>query len=148
RFGPSVTILQQAVSRVDYFVLQRTRIPVSKIKPQFLARELALLAFNERVLAQAEDRRVPVLERLPFLCILSSNLDEFFEIRVAELKERIRLGNEIELPGETLSSEVFPQISERAHALVARQYRLLNKEVFPQLAAEGVRFLAEQDWTK
>src|SRR5258705_10931490 len=129
-------------------MLQRTRIPVSKIKPQFLARGLALLAFNERVLAQAEDRRVPVLERLRFLCILSSNLDEFFEIRVAELKERIRLGNEIEIPGEALPAEVFPQIGERAHALVARQYRLLNKEVFPQLADEGVRFLAEQDWTK
>jgi polyphosphate kinase len=129
-------------------VLQRTLIPVSKIKPQFLARELALLAFNERVLAQAEDRRVPVLERLRFLCILSSNLDEFFEIRVAELKERIRLGNEIEIPGETLPAEVFPLISERAHALVAGQYRLLNKEIFPQLANESVRFLAEQDWTK
>ena len=129
-------------------MLQRTRIPVSKIKPQFLARELALLAFNERVLAQAEDRRVPVLERLRFLCILSSNLDEFFEIRVAELKERIRLGNEIEIPGETLPTEVFPRISERAHALVAGQYRLLNREILPQLAEEGVRFLAEQDWTQ
>ena len=129
-------------------MLQRTRIPVSRIKPQFFARELSLLAFNERVLAQAEDRRVPVLERLRFLCILSSNLDEFFEIRVAELKERIRLGNEIEIPGDTLPGDAFPLISERTHALVARQYRLLNKEVFPQLADEGVRFLAERDWTK
>ena len=107
-----------------------------------------MLAFNERVLAQAEDRRVPVLERLRFLCILSSNLDEFFEIRVAELKERIRLGNEIEIPGDTLPGDAFPLISERTHALVARQYRLLNKEVFPQLADEGVRFLAERDWSK
>jgi len=129
-------------------VLQRTLIPVGRIKPQFLARELGVLAFNERVLAQAEDRRVPVLERLRFLCILSSNLDEFFEIRVAELKERIRLGNEIEIPGETLPADVFPLISERAHAIVAGQYRLLNKEIFPQLADEGVRFLGEQDWAK
>jgi polyphosphate kinase len=129
-------------------VLQRTLIPVSRIKPQFLARELGVLAFNERVLAQAEDRRVPVLERLRFLCILSSNLDEFFEIRVAELKERIRLGNEIEIPGETLPADVFPLISARAHTLVAGQYRLLNKEIFPQLADEGVHFLAEQDWAK
>ena len=129
-------------------MLQRTRIPVNRIKPQFLARELSLLAFNERVLAQAEDRRVPVLERLRFLCILSSNLDEFFEIRVAEFKERIRLGNDLEIPGEALPGGAFPLISERAHALVARQYRLLNKEVFPQLADEGVRFLTAQDWTK
>ena len=129
-------------------MLQRTLIPVSRIKPQFLARELGVLAFNERVLAQAEDRRVPVLERLRFLCILSSNLDEFFEIRVAELKERIRLGNEIEIPGETLPADVFPLISARAHAIVAGQYRLLNREIFPQLADEGVRFLGEQDWGK
>src|SRR5499427_3453870 len=91
---------------------------------------------------------MPVLERLRFLCILSSNLDEFFEIRVAELKERLRLGKEIEIPGEAPPAEVFPKISERAHALVAGQYRLLNKEILPQLAEEGVRFLAEQDWTK
>ena len=129
-------------------MLQRTRIPLGRIKPQFLSRELGLLAFNERVLAQAEDRRVPVLERLRFLCILSSNLDEFFEIRVAELKERIRLGNEVAIPGETPPAEAFPLISERAHALVGRQYRLLNKEILPQLADEGVHFLAEPDWTR
>src|SRR5438874_13574793 len=85
-----------------------------------------------------------LLERLRFLCILSSNLDEFFEIRVAELKERIRLGNEIAIPGETPSAEVFPLVSERAHALVAEQYRLLNKEIFPELAEEGVRFRSEE----
>src|SRR5436190_13303760 len=129
-------------------MLQRTRFPAGKIKPQFLARELAVLAFNQRVLAQAQDRRFPALERLRFLCILSSNLDEFFEIRVAELKERIRLGNEIAIPGETPSAEVFPLVSERAHALVAEQYRLLNKEIFPELAEEGVRFLAEPQWTR
>src|SRR6185503_14245722 len=95
----TVTILQHIVLRLNFFfMLQRARIPLSTIKPQFLARELAVLAFNQRVLAQAEDRRVPALERLRFLCILSSNLDEFFEIRVAELKERIKLGNEIAIP--------------------------------------------------
>src|ERR1700740_525379 len=126
-------------------MLQRTRFPAGKIKPQFLARELAVLAFNQRVLAQAQDRRVPVLERLRFLCILSSNLDEFFEIRVAELKERMRLGNGIDIPGEMPPAEALRPIGERAHALVAAQYRLLNKEILPQLADEGVRFLAEQD---
>src|SRR2546428_125910 len=149
RYKGTVTILQHTVLRLNFcFMLQRAHVPSSKIKPQFLARELAVLAFNQRVLAQAQDRRVPALERLRFLCILSSNLDEFVEIRVAELKERIRLGNEIENPGETPSAQVFPLVSERAHALVAEQYRLLNKEIFPDLADEGVRFLAEQHWTR
>jgi polyphosphate kinase len=130
-------------------VLQRARIPLRKlVKAQYLAREVAALAFDRRVYAQAEDRRVPVLERLRFLCILSSNLDEFFEIRVAELKERIRLGGELEAPGETPPAETFALVSERAHALVADQYRLLNKEILPALADEGVRFLAEGDWTR
>jgi len=89
-----------------------------------------------------------VLERLRFLCILSSNLDEFFETRVAELKERIRLGEGLEIPGEQPPVEIFALLSERAHALVSDQYRLLNKEIFPALAEEGVRFLGEGDWTR
>src|SRR5713101_7802808 len=148
RYKGTVTILQHTVPRLNFFMLQRAQVPSSKIKPQFLARELSVLAFNQRVLAQAEDRRVPALERLRFLCILSSNLDEFFEIRVAELKERIRLGNEREIPGETHPAEVFSLVGERAHGLVAEQYRLLNKEILPDLSDEGVRFLAEQHWTR
>jgi polyphosphate kinase len=127
-------------------MLQRTQVPLRKFRPQFLSRELGVLAFNRRVLAQAEDRRVPVLERLRFLCIVSSNLDEFFETRVAELKERIRLGND--LPGELPASEVFAAVSERTHALVAEQYRLLNNEVLPALADDGVHFLLEPQWTR
>ena len=129
-------------------MLQRTKIPLGRIKPQFLPREVGVLAFDRRVFAQAEDRRVPVLERLRFLCILSSNLDEFFEIRVAELKERIKLGEEAATPGEPALADTFAVVSERAHALVADQYRLLNKEILPALAHEGVHFLAERDWSR
>ncbi len=130
-------------------MLQRTRIPLGKtLQARYVAREVAVLAFDRRVFAQAEDRRVPVLERLRFLCILSSNLDEFFETRVAELKERIKLGDGLEIPGEPPPAEIFALVSERAHALVADQYRLLNKEIFPALADEGVRFLGEGDWTR
>jgi polyphosphate kinase len=121
---------------------------LGRIRPQFLPREVGVLAFDRRVFAQAEDRRVPVLERLRFLCILSSNLDEFFEIRVSELKERIKLGDEAEIPGEPPLAEIFSLVSERAHTLVADQYRLLNKEILPALADEGVRFLAERDWSR
>ncbi len=130
-------------------MLQRTRIPLGKtLQARYVAREVAVLAFDRRVFAQAEDRRVPVLERLRFLCILSSNLDELFETRVAELKERIKLGDGLEIPGEPPPAEIFALVSERAHALVADQYRLLNKEIFPGLADEGVRFLAEGNWTR
>ncbi len=73
---------------------------LERTESRFLPRELGILAFNRRVLAQAEDRRVPMLERLRFLCILSSNLDEFFEIRVAELKERIKLGEDGDRRGD------------------------------------------------
>ena len=117
-------------------------------QPRFLSRDLGLLAFNRRVLAQAADRQVPLLERLRFLCIVSSNLDELFEIRVAELKERIKLGEEVGRPGEATTGEVFPAIVEQAHAIVSEQYRLLNAEVLPELSRHGVRFLLERDWSR
>jgi polyphosphate kinase len=129
-------------------MLQSVQLPSRRVRPQFLPRELGMLEFNRRVLAQAEDRRAPTLERLRFLCIVSNNLDEFFEIRVAEVKEKIKLGKEIEISGETAASEVFAAISERAHLLVADQYRVLNEEVFPALADDGVLFLSESQWTR
>ena len=124
--------------------------PVSLLKqtePLFLNRELSLLAFNRRVFAQAEDRRTPMLERLRFLCIVSSNMDEFFEIRVAELKERIKLGGDMDHRGEGAATDTFQIVSERAHIMVSEQYRLLNEEILPGLEEEGVRFLNESDWT-
>ncbi len=114
---------------------------------RYIGRELGALAFNRRVFAQAADRRIPLLERLRFLCIVSSNLDELFEIRVAELKERIKLGNEVVAPGESPASEVLHAVSEQAHALMAEKYRLLNGEIFPALAEEGIYFLQERDWS-
>ena len=116
-------------------------------QPRLLSLELGNLAFNRRVLAQAQDRRTPLLERLRFLCIVSSNLDEFFEVRVAELKERIRLGD-IARPGETTPAETFAAVVEQTHTLVADQYALLNTEVLPALADEDVRFVTEKEWTR
>src|SRR3954470_18255090 len=127
---------------------QQASTPSRRVRPQFLSRELGMLEFNRRVLAQAEDRRVPTLERLRFLCLVSSNLDEFFEIRVAEVKEKIKLGKEIEITGEMPASDVFAAVSERAHGLVADQYRVLNEDVFPALAGDGVLFLSGQQWTR
>jgi len=113
----------------------------------FLNRELGLLAFNRRVLAQARNPRTPLLERLRFLCIVSSNLDEFFEIRVAGLKEQIKLNSvSITTDGKT-APEAFRLVSAEAHALVEEQYALFNDDILPHLAAEGVRFLRRVDWT-
>ncbi len=113
---------------------------------QFLNRETQLLAFNRRVMAQAEDVKIPLLERLKYLAIVSSNLDEFFEIRAAGLKEQIKLKASVRgLDGAT-AGEVFARVVLEAHELVAKQYALLNDALFPQMAAEGIRFLRRAHW--
>ncbi len=113
----------------------------------FLNRELQALEFNRRVLAQAEDRSVPLLERLKFLCIVSSNLDEFFEIRVSGVKEQIKLGAAAAGADGLTPLEVFRQVAARAQGIVERQYRLLNDEILPGLAKEGINFLRRAAWT-
>lgn len=113
----------------------------------YLNRELGLLAFNRRVLAQAEDARMPLLERLRFLCIVSSNLDEFFEIRVAGLKEQLKLGSTTRTTDGKTPREVYRQVSQEAHRMAAEQYTLLNREILPALDAEGIRFLRRTTWT-
>ncbi|MGH8679867.1 MAG: polyphosphate kinase 1 [Burkholderiales bacterium] len=113
----------------------------------YLNRELSQLEFNRRVLAQAEDPEVPLLERLRFVCIVSSNLDEFFEIRVAGLKAQIELGVEVSGADGASPAQVFKQVAARAHALVAQQYSLWNEQLLPRLAAEGIRFLRRNEWT-
>src|ERR671935_1324385 len=114
---------------------------------QFLNRELGFLAFNRRVLAQAADDTVPMLERLRFICIVSSNLDEFFEIRIAGLKEQIKLGLPEPAPDGRSPWDVFDAVQREAHALVAEQYKLLNEVVLPSLAREGIVFPRREEWT-
>lgn len=114
----------------------------------FLNRELSFLAFNRRVLALAADARSPLLERLRFLCIVSSNLDEFFEIRVAGLKEQIKLGLPAEGHDGVGAQEVLRQVAQQARALVAEQYSLLNDTILPALQKEGIVFLRRSVWSK
>ncbi|MFA7268895.1 MAG: polyphosphate kinase 1 [Sterolibacterium sp.] len=125
-------------------------MPTSRRYPadHFLNRELSLLAFNRRVLAQAADDRVPLLERLRFLCIVSSNLDEFFEIRVAGLKEQIKLGSHTPGTDSLPPQEVFRRVGLQAHTLIAEQYALLNDVILPALAAEGIAFLRRSLWNE
>jgi len=113
----------------------------------YVNRELGQLAFNQRVLAQAENRATPLLERLRFLCIVSSNLDEFFEIRVAGLKAEIEAGSLAIGPDRMPATQVFARVATEAHALVATQYQLLNQDILPGLASEGIRFLRRGDLT-
>jgi polyphosphate kinase len=112
----------------------------------YFNRELSLLEFNRRVLEQAKDPTHPLLERLRFLCIASSNLDEFFEIRVAGLKQQQVYGAAQLGPDLLNPTEQLKQISDLAHQIVAEQYRILNGTLIPALEAEEIRFLKRDDW--
>jgi len=114
----------------------------------FLNRELGILEFNRRVLAQAADESVPLLERLRFLCIVSSNLDEFVEIRVAGLKEQITLNVHESGPDGKGAGEIYPLVIAEVRALVDAQYKLLNEVLLPKLAEEGIHFRRRADWTQ
>jgi len=114
---------------------------------QFLNRELGQLEFNRRVLAQAEDTSVPLLERLKYLCIVSSNLDEFFEIRVAGLKEQIKLGGIATGADGMTARQTLKLVCEQAHQMIARQYQLFDTDIIPALAAQGIQFLRRPDWS-
>jgi len=111
-----------------------------------LNRELSLLQFNFRVLEQARDPSTPLLERLRFLTISSSNLDEFFEIRVAGLKQQIVAG--VAKPGADGSRphEALRRIADSAQQLVVAQYRILNELLLPALEHEGIRILKRSTW--
>ncbi len=114
----------------------------------FINRELSLLEFNRRVLAQARSPNVPLLERLRYLCISSTNLDEFFEIRAAGLKHKAELGALPGGPDNISPNEVLKAIHRVAKPLVADQYQLLNEELIPSLEEANIRFIRRLDWSK
>lgn len=121
---------------------------VNLLQPDlYINRELSLLAFNQRVLEQAKNLDTPLLERLKFLCISSSNLDEFFEIRVSGLKQKLASGSVQAGPDNLTPQETLGRISEEAHALVEEQYRVLNEELIPALAEEKIRFVRRTHWS-
>lgn len=118
-------------------------------KPEyFINRELSLLEFNRRVLAQATEKSTPLLERLFFLCIASSNMDEFFEIRVSGLKQQVAFGSVQSGPDNMSPSEQLQRISEVAHGIVKEQYRVLNEDVLPGLQKSGIYCVDRQSWTQ
>ncbi|MEM7404528.1 MAG: polyphosphate kinase 1 [Pseudomonadota bacterium] len=113
----------------------------------FVNRDLSLLEFNRRVLEHALDPDTPLLERVLFLCICCSNLDEYFEVRVSGVKKRAEFGSARPDPDGLSATQILAHISEAAHELVARQYLLLNEELLPSLESAGVRFLRREQWS-
>ncbi|MDH5570261.1 MAG: polyphosphate kinase 1 [Gammaproteobacteria bacterium] len=114
----------------------------------YINRELSLLEFNRRVLELTKDEHMPLLERLRYLCISNSNLDEFFEIRVAGLKEKTNLNSLHSGPDNMTPTETLKAIRTITLELVTEQYRILNEELFPMLEQENIRFIRRANWTE
>nr|ACU26444.1 polyphosphate kinase [uncultured bacterium HF186_25m_18N5]ACU26511.1 polyphosphate kinase [uncultured bacterium HF186_25m_27D22] len=110
--------------------------------------ELSRLAFNERVLAMAVDDQVPLLERLRFLTIASTNMDEFFEVRVAGLVQQIGFEGARRGPDGLSPEEAVSAISARAQEMVSRQYKALNEVLLPALAEEGIDIVSRHRWNE
>ncbi len=117
-------------------------------KPEYyINRELSLLEFNVRVLAQARNEDIPLLERLNYLCISCSNLDEFYEVRVASVLQMANMDKDaLSLDGLT-SNEQLERISVKAHEVVNEQYRVLNDILIPQLEDENICFIRRDKWS-
>ena len=114
----------------------------------YVNRDLSVLAFHRRVLEMACDESLPLLERLRFLCISASNLDEFFEVRVALQKHRIALGQGHPGADGLTAGDLLAEVRLRVSDMVEAQYQLLNDELLPALAAEDIRFLRRAEWNE
>lgn len=112
----------------------------------YINRQLSLLEFNSRVLQQARDTRIPLLERLRFLCIFSTNMDEFFEIRVSGIQQKVELGALHNEPDNTSPQQILKLISQRARELVSEQYTLLNTILDKDMASENIHFVRRTEW--
>lgn len=117
-----------------------------KSPDHYINRELSLLEFNRRVVEQAKDPATPLLERLRFICIASTNLDEFFEIRVAGLRQQVKYGSVQTGPDNLAPVEILKKVSETTHALVDEQYKVLNEQLLPALSEEKIRILRRKQW--
>ena len=123
--------------------------PIDLTSPEYyFNREISHMQFNIRVLEQAMDETHPLLNRLMFLWIFSSNLDEFFEVRVASLKKQMAFSREIPGPDGTPPAEVLKQLHILVSETVKHQYKILNDQLFPQLKKEKINFIRRDKWNE
>ncbi|NBS13493.1 MAG: RNA degradosome polyphosphate kinase, partial [Verrucomicrobia bacterium] len=137
--------LQEGLASSDilrYFIM----MPFSP--SSYINRELSWLEFNQRVLEEAQDSTQPLLERLKFLTIVSSNLDEFFEIRVAALKQLLENRSDAHGPDGLRPRESLLAIHERVQKMVSDQYTLLHQTLLPALAKSGIHLRSIRDLTE
>ncbi|MGQ3890687.1 polyphosphate kinase 1 [Legionella sp. CNM-4043-24] len=113
----------------------------------FINREFTALAFQERVLQMARDERIPLLERMRFLCICCGNLDEFFEIRVAGLKEKAALQSRLPNIDGLTADEILNQLGKKIHRLSDDIYHIFNKQLLPAMKENNIFFLSTDEWT-
>ncbi|NBW53349.1 MAG: polyphosphate kinase 1 [Betaproteobacteria bacterium] len=118
-----------------------------KSKLNLLNRELGALEFNRRVLALAQNPKIPLLERLKYICIVSSNLDEFFEIRIAVLKEQLRKNPKSKTQDGLVVGDAYLNIVKETQTLVSHKYKIFQKDILPRLIKEGVHLHFESSWT-
>ncbi|MEQ6885324.1 polyphosphate kinase 1 [Salicola sp. Rm-C-2C1-2] len=124
------------------------QLPDLKAPENYFNREISHLQFNYRVLRQACDESHPLLERLMFCCIFSSNMDEFFEIRAAGLRQQLKYGREVPGPDGRAPQQTLSEISDVAHHYVAEQYRILNERIIPELREQNIHFVRRREWTR
>ncbi|TMD41130.1 MAG: polyphosphate kinase 1 [Chloroflexi bacterium] len=115
---------------------------------RYINRELSRLDFDERVLAMAEDERLPLLERVRFLAIFSQNLDDFFQVRVAGLKEQVLAAVAVASPDGMSPLEQLKAIRNRVEGLVDRQVNIYNRGIVPALAEAGISVVRAEDMSK
>ena len=138
-----------AVLRADETTAQPQELPGIDLGSSelYLNRELSYFQFNLRVLEQARNSRHPLMERLMFLLIFSSNLDEFYEIRVSGLKKQMEFGRQRPGADGKYPDEILHEINQQVREAVQQQYRILNEELFPSLAEQNIRFLHRHEWS-